>query len=94
MCPGCGANLRPGVVWFGESLPTDAWDDADLEVKQENTARLLAGLPRQQRQALLLCAVHGFSEAEVADFQDRSQAEVGRDIEAAKENLAQQFADG
>ena len=25
MCPGCGAFLRPDVVWFGESLPEDAF---------------------------------------------------------------------
>jgi len=24
MCPGCGAQLRPGVVWFGESIPEQA----------------------------------------------------------------------
>ena len=23
-CPSCGARLRPGVVWFGESIPTAA----------------------------------------------------------------------
>jgi NAD-dependent deacetylase len=23
-CPSCGANLRPGVVWFGESIPEKA----------------------------------------------------------------------
>ncbi|RKT80145.1 NAD-dependent deacylase [Terracoccus luteus] len=27
-CPVCGARVRPGVVWFGEPLPTDAWDRA------------------------------------------------------------------
>lgn len=27
-CPKCGALLRPGVVWFGESLPEDAITDA------------------------------------------------------------------
>jgi len=26
-CP-CGALLRPAVVWFGEALPEDAWDEA------------------------------------------------------------------
>ena len=56
------------------------------------TTQLLGELPRQQRQALLLFAVHGFSEAEIADFQDRSQAEVTRDIETAKANVAQKFA--
>ena len=24
LCPGCGAPLRPDVVWFGEALPEDA----------------------------------------------------------------------
>ncbi|MCP3902975.1 MAG: NAD-dependent deacylase [Planctomycetes bacterium] len=28
-CPHCGARLRPGVVWFGESLPIDAWAIAE-----------------------------------------------------------------
>lgn len=28
-CPDCGSQLRPAVVWFGESLPVDAWDKAE-----------------------------------------------------------------
>ena len=28
-CPDCGASLRPAVVWFGESLPMEAWDKAE-----------------------------------------------------------------
>ena len=27
-CPGCGGNLRPGVVWFGETIPEAALNDA------------------------------------------------------------------
>jgi NAD-dependent deacetylase len=27
-CVSCGAKIRPGVVWFGERLPDDAWDSA------------------------------------------------------------------
>lgn len=27
-CPRCGANLRPGVVWFGESIPPQALDES------------------------------------------------------------------
>lgn len=27
-CARCGAPVRPGVVWFGESLPAGAWDAA------------------------------------------------------------------
>lgn len=70
-----------------------AWDDTDAEVKQEKSANLLAGLPRQQRQALLLCSVHGFSETEIADFQDRSLADVKHDIESANEHLARRLSD-
>ena len=27
-CPACGGPFRPGVVWFGEALPEDAWQRA------------------------------------------------------------------
>ncbi len=27
-CPGCGAFLRPDVVWFGEALPAEALEEA------------------------------------------------------------------
>jgi NAD-dependent deacetylase len=28
LCNICGAKIRPGVVWFGESLPQDQWNAA------------------------------------------------------------------
>jgi NAD-dependent deacetylase len=28
-CPRCGGLLRPGVVWFGESLPVEPWRAAE-----------------------------------------------------------------
>ncbi len=28
MCEHCGGQVRPGVVWFGEALPEDAWHAA------------------------------------------------------------------
>jgi len=27
-CPRCGSLLRPDVVWFGEQLPQEAWEEA------------------------------------------------------------------
>lgn len=33
-CTHCGAPVRPGVVWFGESLPHDEWDKAMQAVEQ------------------------------------------------------------
>jgi len=29
----CGGMLRPGVVWFGESLPADVWHDAEAAAR-------------------------------------------------------------
>lgn len=28
-CLRCGGAVRPGIVWFGEALPTDHWERAD-----------------------------------------------------------------
>ena len=28
VCPNCGANLRPGVVWFGEAIPETALNES------------------------------------------------------------------
>jgi NAD-dependent deacetylase len=33
-CESCGARIRPGVVWFGESLPDQAWGSARESVRQ------------------------------------------------------------
>jgi NAD-dependent deacetylase len=30
----CGGLLRPGVVWFGESLPTATWAQAEAAVSE------------------------------------------------------------
>lgn len=32
-CPRCGGLVRPGVVWFGEALPEDAWAEAEHRMK-------------------------------------------------------------
>ena len=28
ICPGCGSNVRPGVVWFGEAIPEQALNES------------------------------------------------------------------
>ena len=28
VCPGCGSNVRPGVIWFGEAIPEQALDQS------------------------------------------------------------------
>lgn len=34
-CPKCNGLLRPGVVWFGEPLPTDTIDYVDKWIESE-----------------------------------------------------------
>lgn len=33
-CNHCGGWIRPGVVWFGEELPRNAWSDAKQAVRE------------------------------------------------------------
>lgn len=72
------SELLPG----GEE--TDWWDRLDVENRQTRLAELLSGLPRLQRQALVLVAAHGYDVAEVADFQGRTVQEVQDDLAAAR----------
>jgi NAD-dependent deacetylase len=64
-CPRCGALLRPGVVWFGESLPRVALERARkaaeacevmLSIGTSSLVHPAAGLPllAQERGALLI----------------------------------------
>ncbi|MGB7364288.1 MAG: NAD-dependent deacylase [Rhodococcus sp. (in: high G+C Gram-positive bacteria)] len=57
-CSVCGSLVRPGVVWFGESLPEDQWDAASNAVDASNVVLVIgtsgvvfpfAGLPAQAR---------------------------------------------
>jgi NAD-dependent deacetylase len=33
-CEGCGGLVRPGVVWFGESLPQEVWTKAERAARE------------------------------------------------------------
>ena len=69
----------------------DVWDRLDDEAKQSGLARLLAALPRQQRQALVLGAVEGFEVEEIAGIQDRSAREVQADLDEARKALSHEL---
>jgi NAD-dependent deacetylase len=67
LCPGCGAFLRPGVVWFGENLPPQALQRAEeaaqtcdvvLSIGTSSLVHPAAGLP-------LLAKRHGAYLVEV-----------------------------
>ncbi|UIZ91470.1 NAD-dependent deacylase [Corynebacterium sp. CNCTC7651] len=53
-CPVCGGAVRPGVVWFGEALPDDAFLEAERRMKTADAVLIVgtsgvvfpaAGLP-------------------------------------------------
>ena len=37
----CGGMLRPGVVWFGEALPTQIWQDAETAAREADLFLLI-----------------------------------------------------
>jgi NAD-dependent deacetylase len=37
----CGGMLRPGVVWFGEPLPSKIWQDAETAARQADLVLLI-----------------------------------------------------
>jgi NAD-dependent deacetylase len=58
-CPRCGGRLRPDVVWFGEVLPLEVWDQARaaaqrcqvfLSIGTSGVVRPAADLPFYARQ--------------------------------------------
>lgn len=60
-CPLCGNLIRPGVVWFGEALPSREWERAEdlisssdllIIVGTSGVVQPAASLPRLARQTL------------------------------------------
>ncbi len=66
---------------------TAEWDTLETEAQREQIMQLVRRLPTRQRQALLLFAVEDYDPAEIALLQNRSEEEVRRDIDAAREQL-------
>lgn len=78
---------------IAERPDVEPWDRLDIEAKQARLDQLLRRLPRDQRHVLMLQAVEGFSQSEIADLQDRSSEEVARDLTAAKQEVRQMFTE-
>ena len=58
-CPRCGAPVRPGVVWFGGSLPEQALRQADVAIRAADAALVIGT-------SSLVWPAAGFAEAAVA----------------------------
>lgn len=64
-CPHCGGPLRPDVVWFGESLPSDALEAATAAAEHCDVFLALgtSGLVQPAASLLGLAARHGATTA-------------------------------
>ena len=67
VCPDCGALVRPDVVWFGESLPAQALDDA-YEAAQHCQIMLVVGTSALVQPAASLPLVALQSNSFVVEF--------------------------
>ena len=87
----------PETIELSELLPDgpgiETWDSLDLDTKQTHLSQMLSALDRDQRQAFVLNLAHGFSLAEIADFQNRAAAEIEDDIARAKMSIRRWLAD-
>jgi RNA polymerase sigma factor (sigma-70 family) len=72
----------------------EAWERLETEEQRKWLLQVLAELPASQRQAFELHALEGFDAAEIAMVQDRSEAEVKADIEAARQFLRGRLSSG
>ena len=78
-CPLCGGLIRPGAVWFGESLPEAAWEAAEDAVRAADLVLVVgtsgvvypfAGLPAIARSAGATVVEINPVETEVSDMAD------------------------
>ncbi|WP_308198538.1 NAD-dependent deacylase [Rhodococcus sp. ARC_M5] len=88
-CSLCGGLVRPGAVWFGESLPEDAWAAAEASVREADLVLVVgtsgvvypfAGLPAIARSAGATVVEINPVETEISDMADhrwRTTAAVG-----------------
>ena len=66
-CKGCGAMMRPDIVWFGEPLPVDAWSDAH-EAARGSDVYLVVGTSAEVYPAAGLALVAAEAGAEVFEI--------------------------
>ena len=87
----------PETIELSELLPAgpgiETWDSLDLDAKETHLSEMLSALERDQRQAFVLNLAHGFSAAEIADFQDRAATDVEEDIARAKMSIRRWLVD-
>ncbi|MCC7334241.1 MAG: hypothetical protein IT422_04065 [Pirellulaceae bacterium] len=65
----------------------DIWDTLDANEKRERLAKILQGLPKHQRQALMLKDVYGFETFELVKALGRCSEDIESDLSEAREKV-------
>ena len=67
-CTVCGHDVRPGVVWFGEALPMDQWNAAELAMQQAELVVIVgtSGVVQPAASLPLIAAEHGAQLLEIS----------------------------
>jgi RNA polymerase sigma factor (sigma-70 family) len=86
------------TLTLGEAIPSgesaSALEQLEAEELKDRVHFLLGELPKVQRQAFVLNALEAYDLYEIAMLQDRPEAEVQADIEAARNKLREQLPAG
>ncbi|HVA50749.1 MAG TPA: sigma factor-like helix-turn-helix DNA-binding protein [Pirellulales bacterium] len=86
-----GGRWSASAVTMEDLMPGEesslAWDDLGRAEQQDRVDRLLGTMPGRRRDAFTQFILEGFDAAEIAMIQDRTEAEVKADIEAARQAL-------
>lgn len=81
----------PQPISLEEMVPDERWDDfwdtLDANAKREKLAQLLQGLPKHQRQALMLKDAYGFETFEIVRALGRCSEDVESDLTEAREKV-------
>ena len=67
VCPACGGTMRPDIVWFGEPLSVEGWEDA-RQAARESQVYLVVGTSAQVYPAAGLALVAADAGAAVFEI--------------------------
>lgn len=72
---------------------SEAWERLEAKEKRARLSDLMATLPKQQRQTLILHVLEGLDSGEIAMVQDRPEKAVLADLEEARQTLRLRMAE-
>lgn len=80
-CPGCGARLRPDVVWFGEALDPGRWSEAERACRAADVMLVVGTSAVVHPAAGLIGTARGAGAKIIVVNTQRSEASAVADVE-------------